>query len=446
MTGSLRVLFFVGDILFLNISVVLSLFFTASGEVDNIWISNIYLIVLSNLAWLFLVLVSSPYNVNKGWTLSKTARSQIAFVFILLLVIVALVFFFRQRYSYFQIALIYLLFIPVFFAFRIISFYFRKVFTDAVPYRNYVLIGRNDLSEDVRKYFLMNPEEGYKFQGYIEFRSGGFDLDQIRQVCVEREVHEIYCCLPGLGNEALRDLIDFGLDSLIKVKVISKSSSHALKLDQFDQLPGIDSVMVALDEKKNQVIKRTFDIIFSVAFHLLISWWLFPIIAIAIKIDSPGPVFFVQLRSGRGNQPFKCMKFRTMVVNAQSDTLQASRTDSRITKLGHFLRKTSIDELPQFINVLNGSMSVVGPRPHMLKHTESYSKLIDRFMGRHYVKPGVTGLAQCLGYRGETRDLVDMENRVRMDRYYIEHWTFWFDIKIILLTVVSLIRGSDKAF
>jgi lipopolysaccharide/colanic/teichoic acid biosynthesis glycosyltransferase len=135
-----------------------------------------------------------------------------------------------------------------------------------------------------------------------------------------------------------------------------------------------------------------------------------------------------------------------MKVNVQADTQQAVKGDPRITKLGHFLRKTSIDELPQFINVLIGSMSVVGPRPHMLRHTDEYSKLIEQFMGRHYVKPGITGLAQCLGYRGETKDLIDMENRVRMDRYYIENWTFWFDVKIIFLTIVSLIRGSDKAF
>ncbi len=446
MNGSLRALFFVGDIVFLNLSVILSLYLTAPEGRTNIWIDNVYLLILSNLAWLFLVLVSSPYNVNKGWTLSKTAKSQIAFVFIHLLVVVALAFFFKQSYSYLQISLIYLFFIPAFFAFRIVSFYFRKVFTDSVPYRNYMLIGRNDLSEEVRKYFLMSPDEGYKFQGYVDFESGSFSLQQVRQFCLEREVHEIYCCVPDLDREALRQLIDFGLDSLIKVKVISKSSSRVLKLEQFDQLPGIDVATVALDERRNQIAKRIFDLFFSMSFHLLITWWLFPIIFIAIKIDSPGPVFFVQLRSGRGNRPFKCLKFRTMLVNAQSDSLQASKSDPRITRLGHFLRKTSIDELPQFFNVLTGSMSVVGPRPHMLKHTEEYSKLIEKFMGRHYVKPGITGLAQCLGYRGETRNLIDMENRVRMDRYYIDNWSFWFDIKIIFLTVISLVRGSDKAF
>lgn len=135
-----------------------------------------------------------------------------------------------------------------------------------------------------------------------------------------------------------------------------------------------------------------------------------------------------------------------MKVNADADHKQATADDPRITKLGAFLRKSSIDELPQFLNVLMGTMSVVGPRPHMLKHTEEYSKLIEKFMGRHYIKPGITGLAQCMGYRGETKNLSDMENRVQLDRYYIENWTFWLDIKIIFLTIVSLLRGSEKAY
>jgi exopolysaccharide biosynthesis polyprenyl glycosylphosphotransferase len=246
----------------------------------------------------------------------------------------------------------------------------------------------------------------------------------------------------------LKTLVNFGLDSLIKVKVILDSSAdgQAIQLERFENKPGFDLTPITLDDSGNQLVKRVFDILFSLIFIFLVMSWLLPIIYIMIKIDSKGPVFFKQLRSGKDNKPFKCLKFRTMIVNAKSDTLQATKDDPRITKLGHFLRRTSIDELPQFINVFFGSMSVVGPRPHMLKHTEEYSKIIEKFLGRHYVKPGITGLAQCMGYRGETKDLADMKNRVRLDRYYIENWSFWFDIKIIFLTIVSLVRGSDKAF
>lgn len=447
MQGSLRFLFVISDFLLLNLSILLSFYFTGGsfwlGGLSN----DIYLFLFSNLAWLFLVMVSTPYNLNKGWTLSKVLKSQLAFVFIHLLVVAYLVFFFKQSYSVFQISLIYLLFVPTFFGYRIFAFYLRKVFTAETLAKNYMLIGRNTLANEIRKFFLMNPGAGYRFQGYLDFDTDNFSIATIQDVSVEKNIHEIYCCV-NVNETNLKELVTFGLNSLIKVKIVARHDSErrSIQLDRYDQLPGKDIATIPLDETINQFFKRCFDIFFATLFIVFIASWLFPLIAIFIKFDSAGPVFFVQLRSGKYNEPFKCFKFRTMKVNAQADTLQATKGDPRITKLGHFLRKTSIDELPQFINVLIGTMSVVGPRPHMLRHTDEYAALIASFMGRHYVKPGITGLAQCLGYRGETKDVTDMENRVTMDRYYIEHWSFWFDIKIIFLTVVSLIRGSDKAF
>jgi putative colanic acid biosysnthesis UDP-glucose lipid carrier transferase len=296
---------------------------------------------------------------------------------------------------------------------------------------------------------MRNPDLGYRFLNYFENDFGDFSIEEIRLFCVREEVHEIICCVQNVNDPVFKQLVDFGLDSLIKVRLIvdfNQSNQQFIKLDQFDDHKIIDIVPILLDRNQNQFIKRIFDLLFSATFLVLIVSWFFPIIAMLIKLDSKGPIFFLQFRSGRDNKPFYCFKFRTMKVNSDADDKQATRDDPRITKLGAFLRKSSIDELPQFINVFFGNMSVVGPRPHMLKHTEEYSKLINKFMGRHYVKPGITGLAQCMGYRGETQTLADMENRVRLDRYYIENWTFWLDIKIIFLTVVSLIRGSDKAY
>jgi len=201
-----------------------------------------------------------------------------------------------------------------------------------------------------------------------------------------------------------------------------------------------------LEKKMNLAFKRFFDIIVSLFILIFVLSWLIPIIAILIKLESKGPVFFKQLRSGLDNKPFWCYKFRSMVVNNESDERQATTNDKRLTKVGLFLRKTSLDEFPQFLNVLKGDMSLIGPRPHPIKLNEKFEPLITNIMSRHYVKPGITGLAQCMGYRGETQTLADMENRVRLDRYYIENWTFWLDIKIIFLTVISLIRGSDKAY
>jgi exopolysaccharide biosynthesis polyprenyl glycosylphosphotransferase len=324
----------------------------------------------------------------------------------------------------------------------------RKFFAAEVLTKNYALIGRNDISKEIRKYYLLNPQLGYKFKGYFDLGESATLIEKIRVFTEANDIHEIYCCSLKGDNSSLKPLINFGLDSFIKVKIVTDfngSIQRSIQLDRFDRAP-ISSVAVPIDDSVSQLMKRSFDFIFSSLFLVFVMSWLLPIIAILIKLDSRGPIFFKQARSGKDNQPFSCLKFRTMVVNRESDLQAASKNDSRVTKLGGILRKTSIDELPQFINVFLGTMSVVGPRPHMLRHTEEYRKLIDEFMGRHYVKPGVTGLAQCLGYRGEITGIDDIQNRVRMDRYYIENWSFALDLKIIYMTVVSLLRGSEKAY
>jgi len=196
----------------------------------------------------------------------------------------------------------------------------------------------------------------------------------------------------------------------------------------------------------NRIVKRIFDIVFSSLVIVFILSWLFPIIYFLIKMESSGPVFFVQTRSGLNNVPFNCYKFRSMRVNKDSDTVQATKGDSRITKIGAFLRKTSLDELPQFFNVLLGNMSVVGPRPHMLSHTEQYSQLIDQFMVRHFIKPGITGWAQVTGYRGETKLVEEMLGRVEADVWYMENWSFALDLKIIFMTVFKSVYGDAKAY
>lgn len=448
MTNLIKALLFFGDIIFLNVSVSFSSFwFIDDTQLNNS--NTVYLLIFSNLVWLFLVMVSTPYNVAKSWSITKIVKSQLAFLFVHMLAVASLFFFFGKSYPLVLILSIYLLFVPMFFIYRVIFFYLRKVLTSEISVKNYILIGKNDLSYEIRKYFLMNPEMGYKFYGYFPFCNGKFDHSKIQEFCEKNEIHEIYYCIPNAPKNDIEELVNYGLNSLVKVKLIVESTfsqQQPISLDKYDIQPGVNLVTIPLDDSRNQFAKRFFDIIFSGIFIAAIFSWLAPLIGLLIKIDSRGPVFFVQLRSGEKNRPFKCLKFRSMKLNQDADTKQATIDDSRITKLGHFLRGSSIDELPQFLNVFWGTMSIVGPRPHMLKHTEEYSKVIEKFMGRHYVKPGITGLAQCMGYRGETRTLADMENRVRLDRYYIENWTFWLDIKIIFLTIVSLIRGSDKAY
>ena len=194
------------------------------------------------------------------------------------------------------------------------------------------------------------------------------------------------------------------------------------------------------------MIKRTFDFLFSLLFLCTLFPVIFLIVSAVIKTTSPGPIFFKQKRNGLNGKEFWCYKFRSMKVNKDADKVQATINDPRKTKFGNFMRKTNIDELPQFINVLLGDMSIVGPRPHMLKHTEEYSQLINKYMVRHFIKPGITGWAQVTGFRGETRELSQMEGRVKADIWYMEHWTFMLDLYIIYKTVANALRKDKQAY
>jgi putative colanic acid biosynthesis UDP-glucose lipid carrier transferase len=200
-----------------------------------------------------------------------------------------------------------------------------------------------------------------------------------------------------------------------------------------------------LEEPLNRLLKRLLDVVFSVL-CLILTAILLPFIVLVIKRQSPGPVFFRQLRTGLGGHDFYCYKFRSMHVNSDADRLQATEDDPRKFPFGDFIRKTNIDELPQFWNVLIGDMSIVGPRPHMLAHTEQYDKLIDKYMVRHFVKPGITGWAQVTGFRGETRELWQMEGRVERDIWYIQHWSLWLDLRIIWLTFKTIFKRDKKAY
>lgn len=201
-----------------------------------------------------------------------------------------------------------------------------------------------------------------------------------------------------------------------------------------------------LTDSSKLVMKRIFDVTLSVLVLVFLLSWLFPLIALAIKLTSSGPVLFQQLRHGKDNVPFYCLKFRTMIKNKDADTLQASKNDHRITKIGGFLRKTSLDELPQVINVLRGEMSIVGPRPHTIPMNEIFAQEINNFMFRHAVKPGITGLAQAKGYRGETKNFFDIHSRYKLDMFYIKNWCIYFDSKIIIQTIYSLWFNKDRAY
>jgi Undecaprenyl-phosphate glucose phosphotransferase len=446
-----RVLFFVADLALLNLSLWVSYVWTGA----DIWgadrANSIYLIIFSNLTWLFLVVVANPYNVSPHWGIKKIIKSQLGYLLVHLLVVAGLIALLRKQYQPVQMLIMYALFVLSFFLWKLLMWYGSSLWTDrGRATRRYILVGDTHLAREVRRYFLIHADEGFRFCGFFPWDAdGGAPLDQIKNFCEANRVDELHCCLPRATHAALRRVVDFGMNELIKIKLISDPRSfeqRTLALGRYDQVPVFDVSTIPLDSVRNLRIKRIFDLVFSLGVTVLVLSWMVPLIGLVIKLNSPGPIFFRQRRSGRDNRPFFCLKFRTMVVNTEADSRQATLDDPRVTRVGVFLRKSSLDEFPQFLNVLRGEMSVVGPRPHPIKLNEKFRPLINKYMIRHYVKPGVTGLAQVMGYRGETRLIRDMRNRITLDRFYIENWSLYFDIKIILMTFISVIRGSDKAY
>ncbi|MEM8999178.1 MAG: exopolysaccharide biosynthesis polyprenyl glycosylphosphotransferase, partial [Bacteroidota bacterium] len=222
--------------------------------------------------------------------------------------------------------------------------------------------------------------------------------------------------------------------------------SKKLKFEYYDYIPVLSLRDIPLHNPINDFLKRSFDFVFSLIVILGILSWLTPLLAIIITLESKGPVFFRQRRNGIDNREFFCYKFRSMAPNKNADSQPASKNDMRITKVGKFIRSTSIDELPQFYNVLFGTMSVVGPRPHMVRHTNEYAASVDKYMVRHFVKPGITGLAQVRGYRGEIEKDTDIQNRIKFDIFYIENWSLFLDFKIIVQTILNAFKGEEKAY
>ena len=259
---------------------------------------------------------------------------------------------------------------------------------------------------------------------------------------------ELYLCISRKERDTIRKvsrLCDHYVVRFYYVPVSVESIGLNLKREFLDDMEIYTTYENPLQNPVNKALKRMFDIVLSTAF-LGVTALLFPIIYLIIKIQSPGPIFFKQLRTGLDGRDFYCYKFRSMHVNKDADRLQATKDDPRKYPFGNFMRKANIDELPQFWNVLKGDMSIVGPRPHMLAHTEMYSQLIDKYMVRHFVKPGVTGWAQVTGFRGETKELWQMEGRVKRDIWYMEHWSIWLDTRIVWLTIKTIFVHDEHAY
>lgn len=262
-------------------------------------------------------------------------------------------------------------------------------------------------------------------------------------------VDELYINVTPTGPNEFKEFMKTCDRNMVRVYYVPLTiygEFRKAKIKEFGDIYVLSQYEEPLRDVRNRIKKRVFDFIVALLFICTLFPFILIIVTIMSKLTMPGPLFFKQKRTGYDGRDFWCYKFRSMKVNKDSDTVQAVKNDPRITKWGAFMRHTNIDELPQFINVLKGDMSLVGPRPHMLAHTDYYSELISDYMIRHYVKPGITGWAQTHGERGETRTVDDMRRRVEKDIWYIEHWSFWLDIQIMLKTISDAIHGDDKAY
>ena len=418
---------------------------------NNEFLQPYWFFILISASWIIISIFSRFYNVYR-----YTPEIRILnLLLIQCLLFLMTIFSVSGIFPFLSISpkqiLIFVLYSGVFIgAIKFMIYYFMLKFRADFGgnYRRTIIIGNGAESNSLEKFFQEKTSTGYRHVRTI-LPNKEEDIEKYFNFILEEKIDEIYCSLPSLSETQIKAIIDFAENNLKTVKFIPSFEnlySKKLKYETYDYVPVLSLRNILLQEPFNKFIKRLFDIVFSLFIIVCVLSWLIPVLAIIIKSESKGTIFFRQIRNGYNFKQFYCYKFRSMKINAESDTVQATRNDKRLTRVGTFLRKTSIDELPQFFNVLAGNMSVVGPRPHMVNENEKYLKSIDKFMVRHFIKPGITGLAQVNGYRGEIETHLDIVNRIKYDINYIENWSFLLDIKIIILTVFNSLRGEKKAY
>ncbi len=415
----------------------------------------IYYILYQTFSWGLIAYFIKFYEVFRFTTPVEIATKLITQIVLFLLVIIAFFPFSNEAiFSSKAILLFGLISFILITIFKIFLFYYLKKYRiiTGSNYRNAIIIGYSSETIKLKELFEARKDYGYRFFGYFSNKKNHPEvigkLEDIKTFVIENEIDEIYCSLNELSNEKLKDLVDFADEYKKAIKFIPDSKeifSKNLRIDYYEMFPVLSLKKTILNEPSTKIFKRIFDIVFALIVIIGILSWLAPILAILIKLESKGSIFFKQGRPGLNEKEFFCYKFRSMKQNETTEK-EASKNDPRVTKIGKFMRKTSMDELPQFLNVLLGDMSVVGPRPHLWSQNKLYGSRIKKYMVRHYVKPGITGLAQVKGFRGEIENDEEMINRIKFDVFYIENWSLILDVKIIVQTVINIYVGEDKAY
>lgn len=416
-------------------------------------------LIIANLSWLLLAFFLRTYSANLIFSFEEFTKRTIQVFLIWIITILFYLFFTREltisRYFTLSITIAFgfgllvnkFIYLGILRYFRNSNFLIKKV----------IILGYNETAKKLAVYFeqdVLNTE----IIGYIENEENIVELshypvlaninDTIR-VAKELNVQEIFSTITPEQNKFIYDLMYQSERECIRFRIVPNLSlfiTREVHIEYYGELPILSLRKEPLDDVGNRIKKRALDLVISLLVTIFILSWLIPLIGLLILIESGRPVFFRQLRTGKDKKPFYCYKFRSMKNNKDADLKQASRNDKRITFLGKILRKTSLDEFPQFLNVLRGEMSLVGPRPHMLKHTNDYSKVVDDYMVRQFIKPGITGWAQINGYRGEISNPEQIKMRVNKDLWYLENWTLWLDIRILFLTIYYVFRGDERAY
>ncbi|MDR0547053.1 MAG: undecaprenyl-phosphate glucose phosphotransferase [Dysgonamonadaceae bacterium] len=449
-----------GDVIVLNILLLAMYIWICPAEIVLSGMKGNLLIFVLNAGY-FLIIGWVPVRIDKpALFMDKVVQRSLTLVALHAILIISCLFFLRfgENFPVWFVLYYYAGLFVLFPVWRILA---RKILKQYRRYgRNYkkvIIIGAG--KNGLNLYAEMKKDLAYGFNIYGFFDDNLLLKDtlpnylgtthEVENFVAQHEIDEIYCTLPNSQDEKITRLLNFAEKNMIRFYLVPEFSRYVkrkLTLESIESLPIMAVRLEPLQSIYNQIIKRTFDIVFSLFFLLTLFPVIYLIIGGIIKLSSRGPIFFKQKRTGLYGKTFYCYKFRSMRLNKDANLKQAEKGDPRITKIGNFLRRSNLDELPQFYNVLKGDMSVVGPRPHMLKHTELYSAIIDKYMVRHLVKPGITGWAQVNGYRGETRTMEQMEGRVRYDVWYLENWTFFLDLKIIFNTLLNMFRGEKNAY
>ncbi len=446
------------DYTVINVTITAVLFYVHS-KTHVSFLQLFLLSIMINLVWFFTTEVIGVYS-------SKSVKDLLIFIkrtglALMVLLLLIVVFLFVFDFSFIKNILVfqfYIYFIVTIISIRGLYLVFYKLIHKQKGFVNRALIiGYNDTAKKLAGY-LNGSTGALQLVGFVDESINIHELTFVPvftgikntvKIAKRLNINEIFSTISPNENNTINDLIAESEKQCVRFRIVPSVSAFLEKgmtIDHYADLSMFSSRRDPLEDVGNRIKKRLFDVVISVFVIVFILSWLYPLLAILIKLSSKGPVVFKQLRSGISDQPFYCMKFRTMKLNNQSDQLQASRNDARVTWIGTILRKTSLDEFPQFINVLLGDMSVVGPRPHMLKHTAEFSQMTEHYMVRHLLKPGITGWAQVNSFRGEINHPDQLKDRISSDLWYLQNWSLMLDIKIVAMTFLRVFVGDKNAY